>query len=42
MLADHLRDWLRGVESDEADSAATVILEVFVMLRETLRDRDHG
>ena len=39
-LADGLQDWIRGVDSDEAVSAAVTVLEVFVMLREVLRDKE--
>jgi hypothetical protein len=39
-LADGLRAWLRGDESNAADAAATVVLEVFVMAREVLRDKE--
>lgn len=41
-FADGLRDYLRGEQTDEADAAAVNVLEVFVMLRETLRERDDG
>lgn len=39
-LADGFRAWLRGDEGDAADAAAVTVLEVVVMLREVLRDKE--